>query len=190
MDLEQGRLRSSAAGVVVVSSDDEEDRSRCFSDAEEGGSCYSQFYSTAGGSYDEHSFSRVMDVEIMGRSSSGRASSVGSNCSVDVEMHEVKIQLSELEREKDCRICHLELESNSMESGPPIELGCSCKEDLGAAHRNCAETWFKIKGDKICEICHSIASNVVGINEVETTGQPNEPEAAAVMHAISPPADQ
>ncbi|KAK4748232.1 hypothetical protein SAY87_014818 [Trapa incisa] len=189
MDLEQGRPRRSVAGVDVPSGD-EEDGSLCFSDAEDGGSCYSHFYSTTGGSYDEHSFSCVLDVEIMEGPSSGRTSSVGSDCSVNVEAHEVKVQLSTLEREKDCRICHLGLESNSIESGPPIELGCSCKEDLGAAHRNCAETWFKIKGDKICEICHSVASNVAGINEVETTEQqPNEAaEAAVAVHAISPPA--
>ncbi|TQE05842.1 hypothetical protein C1H46_008525 [Malus baccata] len=30
----------------------------------------------------------------------------------------------------------------------PIDLGCSCKGDLDAAHKQCAETWFKIKGDK------------------------------------------
>jgi hypothetical protein len=41
------------------------------------------------------------------------------------------------------------LESESHESGPPIELGCSCKEDLAAAHKNCAEAWFKIKGNRL-----------------------------------------
>ncbi|GKF40777.1 RINGv domain-containing protein, partial [Tanacetum coccineum] len=25
-----------------------------------------------------------------------------------------------------------------------IELGCNCKGDLGAAHKQCVETWFKI----------------------------------------------
>ncbi|GFY84541.1 RING/FYVE/PHD zinc finger superfamily protein [Actinidia rufa] len=29
-----------------------------------------------------------------------------------------------------------------------IELGCACKEDLAAAHKQCAEAWFKIKGNK------------------------------------------
>ena len=50
--------------------------------------------------------------------------------------------------ERDCRICHLSLESSSPSSGIAIELGCSCKDDLAAAHRHCAETWFKIKGNK------------------------------------------
>ncbi|KAK9920507.1 hypothetical protein M0R45_029062 [Rubus argutus] len=72
---------------------------------------------------------------------------------------EIKVHLDRVER--DCRICHLGLESNSHESGAPIELGCSCKHDLGSAHRNCADAWFKIKGNKICEICHSIARNIL-----------------------------
>ncbi|XP_073291696.1 uncharacterized protein [Primulina huaijiensis] len=65
-----------------------------------------------------------------------------------------------------CRICHLNLEGNYDDGqgdedseGVPVELGCSCKGDLGVAHEHCAETWFQIKGDRICEICGSIALN-------------------------------
>lgn len=50
--------------------------------------------------------------------------------------------------ERDCRICHMSLDSSNQESGVSIELGCSCKHDLAAAHKHCAETWFKIKGNK------------------------------------------
>lgn len=46
--------------------------------------------------------------------------------------------------DRDCRICHL-----GLECGVPIELGCSCKGDLGSAHKQCADTWFKIKGDTL-----------------------------------------
>lgn len=67
--------------------------------------------------------------------------------------------------ERDCRICQLGLESGGEECGVGIELGCSCKDDLGAAHKNCAEAWFKIKGNKTCEICNSIARNVFSANE-------------------------
>ena len=77
---------------------------------------------------------------------------------------------------RDCRICHLPLEttkkadeegedSDEQEEqgeeedeardgeeeeeyyGLPLQLGCSCKGDLGVAHSKCAETWFKIKGN-------------------------------------------
>jgi hypothetical protein len=50
--------------------------------------------------------------------------------------------------ERNCRICHLGLDSASAESGAGIVLGCSCKDDLSRAHKQCAETWFKIRGNK------------------------------------------
>jgi hypothetical protein len=59
---------------------------------------------------------------------------------------EIKLHLAKVER--DCRICHLSLDAGSLEGGLPIELGCSCKNDLAAAHKQCAEAWFKIKGNK------------------------------------------
>ncbi|CAA7046201.1 unnamed protein product [Microthlaspi erraticum] len=65
--------------------------------------------------------------------------------------------------ERECRICKLEVGSYGQGL---IELGCSCKDDLSFAHRQCAETWFKLKGDEVCEICHSVARNVAGGNEM------------------------
>ncbi|CAO1946591.1 unnamed protein product [Urochloa humidicola] len=50
--------------------------------------------------------------------------------------------------ERNCRICHLGLDSAAAESGTGIVLGCSCKDDLSRAHKQCAETWFKIRGNK------------------------------------------
>ncbi|KAG6532941.1 hypothetical protein ZIOFF_006801 [Zingiber officinale] len=76
--------------------------------------------------------------------------------------------------ERDCRICHLSLEKAAPESGVAIVLGCSCKDDLGAAHKQCAETWFKIKGNKTCEICGSTAQNVNGVSETEVAEQLTE----------------
>ncbi|PON32806.1 Zinc finger, RING-CH-type [Parasponia andersonii] len=180
VDLEQGNYRPSVAGSDVSA-----DGSLCFSDADEG-SCYSQFFSTTGGSYDEYSFGFVCDTEDGVVSDSRRASSV-SDCSVRVEsdsgVPEIKVHLAKVER--DCRICHLGLESNSHESGAPIELGCSCKDDLAAAHKNCAEAWFKIKGNKTCEICQSIARNVAGASEIELAEQTaNEPNSASAVSAV------
>lgn len=148
VDLEQGSHHHHHNRSVTGS-----DISLCFSDADDG-SCYSHFYSTNGGSYDDYSFSCcVSDPEAAGRGDvgddSGRASSA-TDCSVEVEIEsgvpEIKVHLAKVER--DCRICHLGLESDSQESGVPIELGCSCKDDLAAAHKNCAEAWFKIKGNR------------------------------------------
>lgn len=56
-----------------------------------------------------------------------------------------------------CRICHLgsdqSLESTSTSGITSnekelIQLGCGCKDELGAAHSYCAEAWFKLKGNR------------------------------------------
>ncbi|KAL2541686.1 RING/FYVE/PHD zinc finger superfamily protein [Abeliophyllum distichum] len=102
-------------------------------------------YSTADGdvSYDDYNFacgSGCGEILVASRISS-------SDCSlVDLETGENKMHLGKVER--DCRICHLSLVSSSLETGVAIKLGCSCKDYLAAAHRHCAETWFKIKGNK------------------------------------------
>lgn len=153
MDVEQGSHHHQHHNRRSVTGSDV---SVCFSDAEDGGSCYSQFYSTTGGSYDEYSNSCVSHDQEMdggGGGDSRRVSSVSSSdCSVEIESEvqeiEIKVHLSKVEGERDCRICHLGLESNSHESGSPIQLGCSCKDDLAAAHKQCAEAWFKIRGNK------------------------------------------
>ncbi|KAF7030568.1 hypothetical protein CFC21_042086 [Triticum aestivum] len=66
-----------------------------------------------------------------------------------------------------CRICHLSPEGGDGPAAAPgsevIRLGCCCKEELGHAHRQCAEAWFRIKGDRRCEICGSEAKNITGV---------------------------
>lgn len=175
IDLEQGTHRRDGSDVSS------REASVCFSEADEG-SCYSQFYSTAGGSYDDYSFT---EGEIDGGASDSRRV---SDCSVEAEIEggvaEIKVHLAKVE--KDCRICHLGLESNSHESGVSIELGCSCKDDLAAAHKLCAEAWFKIRGNKTCEICHSIARNVVGVSE--GTDQSNDTNSSTTTATVPGPA--
>ncbi|XP_051130548.1 uncharacterized protein LOC127251036 [Andrographis paniculata] len=86
--------------------------------------------------------------------------------------------------ERDCRICQLSLVSCSPAPGSdPIELGCSCKHELAAAHKRCAEAWFKIKGDKTCEICNSVATNVEAPTEKTpaAAAPPLPPQRAAAM---------
>lgn len=165
LDLERGCGTSSVYRV------EEEVESVCFSDVDERGSCYSQFYSTADG-YDDYCGSEceIAEERVVAR----RLSAVAQP---DISVEIVKVHLESVER--DCRICHLGLDSKDGESGDAIELGCSCKDDLAAAHKNCAETWFKIKGNKTCEICNSIARNVAVPSEAELIQQANE------MHAIS-----
>lgn len=94
---------------------------------------------------------------------------------IDLESGELELKMQNNLEEKrvirDCRICQLSSEENvncdlgrgdEEFNGILIELGCNCKGDLGAAHKNCAEIWFKMKGDTICEICCAPALNIVG----------------------------
>jgi hypothetical protein len=70
-----------------------------------------------------------------------------SECSLDDV--DLEAGLADITKaESNCRICHLGLESAAAESGNGIVLGCSCKDDLSRAHKRCAETWFKIRGNK------------------------------------------
>ncbi|KAL6198287.1 hypothetical protein ACLB2K_028079 [Fragaria x ananassa] len=78
------------------------------------------------------------------------------------------------EGESVCRICHLssdqspdrKTESSSCSvSMDLIHLGCGCKDELGVAHAHCAEAWFKLKGNRMCEICGENAKNVTGLGD-------------------------
>ncbi|KAL3639459.1 hypothetical protein CASFOL_017366 [Castilleja foliolosa] len=109
--------------------------------------------------------------------------------SVDLEIGIEKIENNNLiYLERDCRICRLSLISSSPRpgSGLVIELGCSCNDDLAVAHKHCAETWFKIKGNKTCEICNSVARNVVGPNDAEAAQEATE---SVVVEESNTPSD-
>ncbi|ERN09613.1 hypothetical protein AMTRI_Chr08g160520 [Amborella trichopoda] len=153
-----------------------------FSDAEDR-SWHSSYGSHGSCSFEEYSYSNASDPEI-GMAGDNQRNSVSECSDVDLgngvereSVPEIKIHLAKVER--DCRICHLTLEpsTSNQESGVPIELGCSCKDDLAAAHKQCAEAWFKIKGNKTCEICGSTARNVVGVEDAEFMEQWNESNA-------------
>ncbi|KAL9231421.1 hypothetical protein vseg_006653 [Gypsophila vaccaria] len=100
---------------------------------------------------------------------------------------------NKVESHRDCRICHLSFDDDeedgdgsNVENGRAIELGCCCKDDLGAAHQHCAELWFKLRGNKTCEICGSTAKNVVGVNEVELMEQWNDANDTASTAPVPP----
>ncbi|XP_052291353.1 uncharacterized protein LOC102630700 isoform X4 [Citrus sinensis] len=56
--------------------------------------------------------------------------------------------------ERVCRICHLgseqllETTATASTTVNLIQLGCGCKDELGVAHSDCAEAWFKLKGNR------------------------------------------
>ncbi|WJX64093.1 hypothetical protein P8452_48916 [Trifolium repens] len=133
--------------------------------------------------------SEIVGVSDKQRRSIDSSESVESECSVELDLDgvvvsDVKVHLDKVER--DCRICHLSMDMTNHESGIPMELGCSCKEDLAAAHKHCAEAWFKIKGNKTCEICGSIAHNVAGAIEVQMTEQYNESSDPSMVPPTGP----
>ncbi|KAF9596790.1 hypothetical protein IFM89_013337 [Coptis chinensis] len=173
----------------------ESDGSLCFSDAEDR-SWHNNSNGSGSRSYDEYRQSSVSDLEMGGVVSENhhhrRSCSTASDVSDEVDLEsgvvvqEMKVHLAKVE--KDCRICHLTLESSNPETGIAIELGCSCKEDLAAAHKHCAEAWFKIKGNKTCEICGSVARNVLGANETELLEQWSETNNTTAA-AATPPAE-
>ncbi|KAG0450247.1 hypothetical protein HPP92_026775 [Vanilla planifolia] len=142
------------AGPCGASIVNESDGSLCFSDADEE-HCPSPGESNQASN---HEISRIHEP--------CKGSRI-SDCSgeLDLECGALEIKEDAKNLEKDCRICQLSLESHAYESGSPIVLGCSCKNDLAAAHKQCAETWFKIRGNKTCEICGATAKNVVGAGE-------------------------
>ncbi|KAK8662537.1 hypothetical protein V6N13_092110 [Hibiscus sabdariffa] len=120
---------------------------------------------------------------ISGTSSSSSSSSASLEVDLEYGVVESKPNLAK-ETERDCRICHLTLDQTNHECGVPIELGCSCKDDLAAAHKHCAEAWFKIKGNRTCEICGSTARNVAAAAiDTDAIEQWN---AAAVATATAP----
>ncbi|XP_074355199.1 uncharacterized protein LOC141693910 [Apium graveolens] len=147
-------------GSLAVSNDGT-DENLCFSRTEEGPSS-SQSYTAANGSNQDPDY---------------------TDCVVDIEngVDEVRISVEKMERE--CRICMMSLDS---ESGIAIELGCSCKDGMEAAHQHCAETWFRSKGNNICEICHSIARNVVVPNNI-TSRQHTSQVSPVSTNAVSVP---
>ncbi|PSS32559.1 E3 ubiquitin-protein like [Actinidia chinensis var. chinensis] len=157
--------------------------------------------STAGGSGGGSSHSTAAhggETEIGSSISSGneivgvpdrRRESSASECSVevvDLEAGDPQIELHLSKHKRDCRICHLSMDATNQESGVPMELGCSCKDDLAAAHKQCAEAWFKIKGNKTCEICGSTARNVPGATEAELLEQWNEANDSTIAAAVAP----
>lgn len=158
--VERGRVSGVSRRLAGESSDDEEGSQR-FSDAEDR-SLHSHSHSRQGSALEDCiSTSASIGCDAGAASAGGgdaaaeraRKSCV-SECSLDDVVVDLEAGLAEITKaspdkaERNCRICHLGLDTAAAESGAGIVLGCSCKDDLSRAHKQCAETWFKIRGNK------------------------------------------
>ncbi|KAM7524898.1 hypothetical protein LguiA_014800 [Lonicera macranthoides] len=77
---------------------------------------------------------------------------------------------SNFDGEMVCRICHLSSDksvetSTAINERDLIPIGCGCKGELGIAHSHCAEAWFKLKGNRFCEICGETAKSITGVGD-------------------------
>ncbi|MBA0683864.1 hypothetical protein Goari_025491 [Gossypium aridum] len=60
-----------------------------------------------------------------------------------------------------CRICHL----NSEQSLHITSTTAVAMELIHITHSHCAEAWFKLKGNRLCEICGQTAGNITGVKD-------------------------
>ncbi|XP_047331439.1 uncharacterized protein LOC124935016 [Impatiens glandulifera] len=106
---------------------------------------------------------------------------------VDLENGELEPKVDPPGKEEsNCRICHLN-STEDEEFEAVIELGCSCKGKLGTAHKHCAETWFKIRGNSKCEICGSEAVNITIVVQNEAVGGGGGGAVVVPVTAMVPP---
>ncbi|XP_073309264.1 uncharacterized protein [Primulina huaijiensis] len=69
------------------------------------------------------------------------------------------------DNQRVCRICHLSAKESGKSLTGLIELGCRCTGELGVAHLDCAEAWFRVRGNRLCEICGDTAKNIKGVSD-------------------------
>ena len=73
---------------------------------------------------------------------------------IDINCGSAKICGDKWDGESVCRICHLSSDQSPdrraacTSVSDLIQLGCGCKDDLGITHYQCAEAWFKLKGNR------------------------------------------
>eukprot|EP00252_Welwitschia_mirabilis_P001971 TRINITY_DN11935_c0_g1_i1.p1 TRINITY_DN11935_c0_g1~~TRINITY_DN11935_c0_g1_i1.p1 ORF type:complete len:162 (+),score=36.82 TRINITY_DN11935_c0_g1_i1:2-487(+) len=70
-----------------------------------------------------------------------------------------------VDAEQVCRVCHLnsECKSGALDL---VHIGCGCKDDLGLAHRHCAEAWFKIRGNRYAVILSNFCFPFLSLRNV------------------------
>eukprot|EP00210_Caulerpa_lentillifera_P004185 g3991.t1 len=62
--------------------------------------------------------------------------------------------------ERICLICLDPLTDEEFSTGAAISLACECKGEAAYRHKDCAQKWVNIKGDRICDICRTTITNL------------------------------
>ncbi|KAI5661902.1 hypothetical protein M9H77_21225 [Catharanthus roseus] len=107
---------------------------------------------------EENTSSRIANIDLE-RAAGTSDENIIDDCVLDVDSGE--INGGDCVEEQICRICHLNDEAASSPGvGGLMQLGCNCRGELGLSHPYCAETWFKHRGNSLCEICGIRAKNV------------------------------
>jgi len=52
------------------------------------------------------------------------------------------------------------MDSLSEDYGETLKMECRCRGEMALAHKECAFKWFGIKGDRVCDVCGSLVSNI------------------------------
>ncbi|KAH6773603.1 hypothetical protein C2S52_003500 [Perilla frutescens var. hirtella] len=111
----------------------------------------------ADGNSKESSPDKAAVEDVAARMERGEAC---SSCSIEVDYNHVVVG-----NQNVCRICHLSAKESGKSTVELMELGCGCKGELGVAHLQCAEAWFRVKGNRLCEICGEAARNMTGVGD-------------------------
>lgn len=131
---------------------------------------------TSNAKVDEVGLSKMLVEESKRKMVEGEKQS----CVIDVSCGSAKNCGDKRDVERVCRICHLSSDQSPDRRTATtciadlIPLGCGCKDDLGIAHYQCAEAWFMLKGNRMCEICGETARSITGVGDIRFMEEWNE----------------
>eukprot|EP00210_Caulerpa_lentillifera_P000179 g174.t1 len=77
-----------------------------------------------------------------------------------VRPHETEIA-RQFSNERTCLICLEPLTEEEFANDSAILLDCQCKGEAAFRHKECAQKWINIKGNRTCDVCRAPITNLV-----------------------------